>query len=434
MSDIAETLLDRVPTAARGGPDWLAALRASAASALRETGFPHKKVEDWRFTPVDPVVRVPFAHAPTEPPTGWRDLAERQAAGDDATPIILANGRPVDAPPEVSGVQIQSLAEALEADPEGVGAHLGRCAPTRYFAGLNAALFDDGLVIRVRRGQAVTTPLHIVHVTAPTGDPTAAYPRILVVAEPGSELRLVETYAGAEEGPKHLTSAVTEVSVGGGAVVDHLRVVQGSPVGYHLADLSVRQEGSSSYTSRSVALGGALTRLDLSAVMEGEGASCTLDGVYHVGGTEHVDHHTFVDHAEPRCSSRETYRGLLDGRGHAVFDGTMRVAKHAQQSAAHQENRNLLLSDDATIHTKPHLQIDADDVSCSHGATIGSLDPDALFYLRSRGLRREHAEAVLTYAFVKEVVDRIPHAASRERIARALRARLPHGESTGDFE
>ncbi len=436
MTQAAQTLMDRVPEApAPRGPGWLADLRGRAATALRETGFPHKKIEAWRFTPVDPVVRVPFAGPPAEPPAGWEAIAEGELTGGELPTIFLVNGRPAgQAASPMPGVEVTSLAEALDKDVEALRAHLGQHAPSAYFSALNAALFDDGLFVRVRQGQALETPLHIVHVTAPGAAPVAAYPRIVVAAEPGSELRLVESYVGEEGGQKHLTSPVTEIGLERGAVVDHLRVVRGAQTGYHVANLSVSQDQSSSYSSRSVVLGGALTRIDLDVVMKGEGASCTLDGIYHVDGKDHVDHHTFIDHAEPRCSSQETYRGLLSGRGHAVFDGTIAVRKHAQQSSAHQENRNLLLSDDATIHTKPHLQIDADDVSCSHGATIGSLDDSALFYLRARGVGREHAEAMLTYAFVKEVVDRIPHAASRQRIGRALLSRLPHGEAAAELE
>jgi Fe-S cluster assembly protein SufD len=433
---LAETLLDRVDELPRQGPAWLTELREQAAGSLREHGFPHKKLEAWRFSPVDSIVRVPFHRAPDEPAPAWEKLAARDLEGDASFRVLSINGRVrLDGePPE--GVQIDDLAGALKGDPEGDGLrrHLGQAVPTEHFAALNTALFDDVVVVRVQTGAASETPVHLVHVTAPGSDPTAAYPRVLVVAEAGSELRLIETYVGASEGPKQLTSAVTEVFVGDGAVVDHLRVVRGEATGHHLASLSVRQARSSSYASRSVVLGGALSRLDIDVVMQGEFASCVLDGIYHTSGAAHVDHHTFIDHAVPRCSSQETYRGILDGRSHAVFDGTIAVRKDAQQSSAHQENRNLLLSDDATIHTKPHLQIDADDVSCSHGATIGALDADSLFYLRARGIGEEQAQAMLTYAFVKALVDRIPDEPSRRRIGRALLERLPHGEHESESD
>ena len=426
MSQHAETLLDRVDRRPDAGPAWLRERREEAARGLKASGFPHKKIEDWRFTPVDPVVRVPFHPAPA--------AVEPEAAGatDGGFCALMVNGRARLEGQPPAGVRVESLAAVLEAEPDRLAEILGKAAASRYFAALNDALFEDGLVVTLERGAAVEAPLHLLHVTAPAADPAAAYPRVVVIAEPGSEARLIETYAGESTGSKYLTSAVTEVFVGDGAVVDHLRVVKGEATGYHLATLAVRQERSSSYASRSVALGGAITRVDIDVALLGEGASCVLDGIYHVDGTAHVDHHTFIDHVVPRCSSQETYRGILDGRGHAVFDGTIAVRKDAQQSSAHQENRNLLLSDDATVHTKPHLQIDADDVSASHGATIGALDEDALFYLRARGIGREQAEAMLTYSFVKELVDRIPDEASRESLGRALLERLPHGESVTD--
>jgi Fe-S cluster assembly protein SufD len=436
MSTIAETLLDRIAASPRGGPAWVAELRERAARSLEQTGFPHKKVEAWRFTPIDQVVRIPFHLAPAVPPPGWEAVVEREVdlegGGDDSFRVVVVNGRPrlEGEPPD--GVELVGLAAALAGEEGALRDVFGQAAPLEYFAALNAALFEDGVIVRVREGAALERPLHVVHVTAPGADPAAAYPRVLVIAEPRSSVQVIESYLGHSAGAKSLTCAVTEVVVGQGASLDHLRVVSAVESDYHLASLSVRQDASSSYASRSVVLGGGLTRLDLDVVLGGEGASCVLDGIYHASGSAHIDHHTFIDHAVPRCSSQEVYRGLIDGRGHGVFDGTIAVRKDAQQSSAHQENRNLLLSDDATVHTKPHLQIDADDVSCSHGATIGDLDDDALFYLRARGIGAEQAQAMLTYAFVKELVDRIPHEASRRRISRALLERLPHGSDVSE--
>jgi Fe-S cluster assembly protein SufD len=439
MSTIAETLLDRISVLPQGNPAWVAELRERAASSLKETGFPHKKVEAWRFTPIEALVRVPFGAAPAEPPPGWEGVVEQEATveGDDSLRVLVVNGRPRlegEAPEGITiegeapeGVEIAALADALAGGEGALRDYLGQAAPAAYFGALNTALFEDGLVVRVREGARIDRPLHVVHVTAPGADPAAAYPRLLVIAEPRAELQVIESYVGHSGGAKSLTCAVTEVFVGQGASVDHLRVVSAIDSDAHLAHLAVRQDASSSYASRSVVLGGGLTRLDLDATLRGEGASCALDGIYHATGSAHIDHHTFIDHAVPRCSSQEVYRGLIDDRGHGVFDGTIAVRKDAQQSSAHQENRNLLLSDDATVHTKPHLQIDADDVSCSHGATIGDLDEEALFYLRARGIGEAQAQAMLTYAFVKELVDRIPHEASRRRIGGALLERLPHG-------
>jgi Fe-S cluster assembly protein SufD len=222
---------------------------------------------------------------------------------------------------------------------------------------------------------------------------------------------------------------VTEIVLGPGAKVEHTRITEGAAESLHIGTLSVSQARESGYASRVVTIGGALSRLDLDVVLDGEGADCLLDGVYHVTGREHVDCYTRIDHARPYCTSNERYRGVVDGKGHAVFDGTIIVRKQSQRTDAHQENRNLLLSDDATVHTKPHLRIDADDVKCSHGATIGALDEDSLFYLRARGIPEARARTILTYAFVRELVDPIPQPALRRRAGELLLARLNDGQA-----
>ena len=392
----------RIPDETRAdGPAWLAALRRDAAARLRETGFPTRKTEAWRFTPVKPVTSVPFE-------TPARDGA---AAGWTVR----------------SGPDVRPLREVLERDPESVAEHLGKLAAPEHFAALNAALFHDGLVVVIPEGARLDTPIELEHAGVPGAGPTAAYPRVLVIAGARSEATLVETYL-VREGEKHLTNAVTEVVLGEDAKLDHTRVHEGAQNGFHLGTLAVRQGRSSRYASHVVTLGGALTRLDLGVELAGEGAECTLDGVYHVRGDDHVDHQTRIDHAKPHCTSHESYRGVLDGRGHAVFNGIIVVRRDAQRTSAHQENRNLLLSDDAVIHTKPHLEIDADDVKCGHGATIGALDETALFYLRTRGISEDEARDILTFAFVQALLDRIPHAPVRTRLARALLARLPNGD------
>jgi Fe-S cluster assembly protein SufD len=426
-SDTISGLLATVPaTVASGGPSWLTGLRREATDRLRSGGFPTRKTEAWRFTPVKPVVSVPFVSEPPGPGVDW-DTWVSERLGDDGTfRVVLVNGVPRPAGPPPEGVQVASLASVLAEDPARVEGQLCRIARSEYFGALNAALFEDGLVVRIAAGAAPAVPVQIVHVAAPGQAPTAAYPRILVVCDPGAQAQVVETYLG-REGEKHLTNVVTEVALGANARLDHLRVYEGVAGGYHAAALAVRQDRDSSYTSRVVAVGGDWYRLDLDVTFAGPGAEARLDGVYHVTGREHIDHHTFVDHAVPHCTSHEHYRGLADGAGRAVFDGTVVIRRDAQQSAAHQQNHNLLLSDDATVNTKPHLEIDADDIAASHGATIGALDPESLFYLRTRGIGREQAEALLTFAFVEEILQDLPNEAIRRRINKVLLARLPNG-------
>ena len=389
----------RIPTdVSSHGPEWLVGLRRAAADRLQETGFPTRKTEAWRFTSVKPVTDVAFE--PDAPrASGWT---------------------------QASSPYVRLLSEVLEESPKSIAEYLGTVARAEHFAALNAALFEDGLVVHIPEGARLEAPIEIEHLGVPSGGPTAAYPRVLVIAGARSEAQIVETYL-TRDGAKHLTNAVTEVVVGEDAKVDHTRVHEGTSNGFHLGTLAVQQDRGSRYSSRVVTLGGALVRLDLSVTLDGEGAECELDGVYLAGRDDHVDHQTLIDHAKPHCTSRESYRGVLDENGEAVFNGIIVVRRDAQQTSAHQENRNLLLSDDAVIHTKPHLEIDADDVKCSHGATIGALDETALFYLRARGIAEEQARDILTFAFVQALLDRIPHEPVRRRLARAVLARLPHG-------
>lgn len=410
----------RIP---RTGPAWLGGLRERAAASLRTRGLPTRKDEAWRFTSLRNVIERVAPAVATEHPPQWID----DWRGDDATwAIVIAGGVPrvgAAAPPGVDAALIRDAAGELR---ELVQAHLGTLARVEHFTALNLALFEHGLVIRVREGASVDRPLHIVYGAAGSG---VVYPRVLVLAAPGSAFTLIESFVTRDA---TLTSAVTEIVVGAGARVDHVRAHHGAARGHLLGTLAVRQDQGSRLASRVVTLGGALTRLDLDVVLAGEGAECRLHGAYHAGRGEEVDHHTTIEHAAPGCTSHEVYRGIVDGTGHAVFDGTIVVRRDAQKTSAHQENRNLLLSDDAVVNTKPHLQIDADDVSCSHGATVGSLDDREIFYLRTRGIDEERARALLTFAFVRELVEDIPHAPLTRRLTLYMLARLPHGDMLED--
>lgn len=422
-------LLSTLPERLEGGPEWLVGLRRDAAARLREGGFPGKKHEKWRFTSVRDVVDTAFQRSTGGEPdgsavTGWVDAR----LGEDTTfRVVLAGGAPIFAGRAPDGVRVVSLAEAIASDAALLEPVLGRLAPAEHFAALNAAMFTDGVLVVIEPGAAVETPISLVHVARASDAPSAAYPRVVVLAQPGSRATLVETFL-SQEGATHLTNAVSEIVVGDDARLDHTRIVLGAERSFHLAHLAVRQERDSFYASRVLTLGGALSRLELDVRLAGEGAETVLDGVYHVDGTEHVDHQVFVDHAAPHGSSSARYRGLLDGKGHAVVNVMGVVRKSAPGTSAHQENRNLLLSDDATIDTKPHLEIETDDVKASHGATVGALDETALFYLRSRGLPEALARDVLTFAFVRELIARIPHAPTAERAGEAVLARLPSGE------
>jgi len=324
------------------------------------------------------------------------------------------------------GVQARSLREVLRSEPALLEGHLDLGGEPQHFAALNTALFEDGLWIDVPDGVVVEDPIEIEHAIPTVG---VGYPRILVTAGRSAQLNIIETYMSSRG--NHLTNSVVELDLAPDAKVDHVRIHEN--YGLQVGRVDVRQGADSRYRSTVITLGGALLRFDVRCLLQGRGAECVLDGAYLVEGRDHVDHHTLVEHQAPHCRSDQTYRGIASGKGVAVFDGMVVVHRDAQKTEAHQENRNLLLSDTATVHTKPHLEIDADDVICSHGATVGSLDMDQLFYLRARGVPNELAHAMLTFAFLESIVDRVSHEPTRIRMRDALLSRIPHGEQVGEF-
>jgi len=393
-----QTLLASLPTSFDTGPEWLRALRGRAADRLRDQGLPTKRTEAWRFTPVRSVVDAEFSR-------------------DDKGIASLVSALP-------DGVTVRNLNEVLESEPELLEGRLDLGGAPSHFAALNTALFDDGLWIDVSAGTVAAAPIELSQVVPTRSEPGVTYPRVLVTLGESAELTLIETYASNQAG--ELSNSVVEVDLGRNAKMSHVRVHQNA--GLQVGRVDVRQAADSGYRSTVVTLGGALLRFDVRCLLQGKGAECQLDGVYLIDGVDHADHHTLVEHQAPHCRSAQTYRGIVSGKGTAVFDGVVIVHRDAQKTEAHQENRNLLLSDTATVHTKPHLEIDADDVICSHGATVGSLDEDQLFYLRARGIPEDLALAMLTYAFLESIVDRVNHEPTRERMREALLARIPHGD------
>ena len=393
-----QTLLESLPSSFDTGPDWLRALRGRASEALREQGLPTKRTEAWRFTPVRSVVDTQFSREDKDVPALISELP--------------------------AGVSVRSLKEVLETQPQLLEGRLDLGGAPSHFAALNTALFRDGLWIDVPKGTVVQAPIEIAHAVPSSSAPGVAYPRVLVTVGESAELTLIEAYSGDEA--RQLSNSLVEVDLGRDAKMSHVRVHENA--GLQVGRVDVRQGPDSRYRSTVVTLGGALLRFDVRCLLQGKGAECELDGVYLIDGDDHVDHHTLVEHQAPNCRSGQTYRGIVSGKATAVFDGVVIVHRDAQKTEAHQENRNLLLSDMATVHTKPHLEIDADDVICSHGATVGSLDEDQLFYLRARGVPEDFARAMLTYAFLESIVDRVSHEPTRLRMREALLSRIPHGD------
>ena len=416
------------------GVPWLDELRAAGLARFRAQGFPTPRSEAWKYTDVAPIARRSFRPASGEdetPAEAIREAVARAARGIDADHrLVFVNGR---YRPEFSatgeardGRVVGSLAGHLRDDPESLRRHLAQ-PPRRAdgFAALNAAFAADGLYVVLPAGSGAGV-IHLCFVAA--GEDVASHARSLVVAGPGSSAVLVESYVSAGDTPG-LVNVATDLALAAGASVEHYRAQQENDRSYHVGAVTVRQADDSRYRILALGLGGRIGRCDIDVSLDAEGAECTLEGLYAVRGRQHIDFHTRIDHRKPRGVSRELFKGILDGHGRGVFNGKVVVHEDAQRTDATQANHNLLLSRHAEIDTKPELEIYADDVKCSHGATVGQLDEDMLFYLRSRGLDEGLARATLTYAFAEEVLGRIGLVGLRRQAAAALARIVPGAEA-----
>ncbi len=408
-------------------PAWLRDLRERSIARFDELGFPTTKHEEWRFTNVAPIAQTAFQLAKTSavrPPVSA--IEPFLVGGGDQHCLVFVNGR---YSPELSrggrspaGVRVGSLAEALAADPGLIERHLGAQAADGAFAALNTAFVADGAYVHVPAGTQLDAPVQLLFLAQPGGEPLVMHPRTLVVVEGGARVAVVETYAATADGV-YWTNAVTEVVVGDGARVDWHRVQRESERAYHTATTHSRQGRDSVVHLHMVALGAALSRHDVHTVLEGSGGTAILNGLYLPRGEQHVDHHTWIDHAAPHCETHEYFNGVLDGRARSVFSGRIIVRPGAQRTDSKQTNNNLLLSADAHADSQPQLEIYADDVKCTHGSTTGPLDEKALFYLRSRGVGADAARRLLTYGFAAEILDRMEVQPLRERLDGLVRER-----------
>jgi Fe-S cluster assembly protein SufD len=416
-----------------GNAGWLRELRTWARERFAERGFPTTREEAWRYTNLAPLARTPFPLAPADAGVASEQLQAATFEELHACRLVFVNGRfdrGLSALPG-EGVALASLAEALAQGAEALEPHLGQVAPVEQspLVALNTAFLLDGPYLRIPAGMALAYPIHVVYIATAEG---LSQPRALIVAEAGSRATVIEQHLGAGEA-RHFTNAVTEIVLEQGAAIEHYRLQQEGARGYHINGLHVRQARDSRFTAHGLDLGGLLVRNDLRSVLA-EGAHCELNGLYLAGGRQHVDNHTLIEHARPGAVSRELYKGVLDGRGRAVFNGRVVVHPDAQQSDAQQMNANLLLSEDAEVDTKPELEIYADDVKCSHGATVGQLDADQLHYLRTRALDEGTARDLLTFAFANEVLQRFALAPLRHGLDRRLTRRLLAGREIEEVE
>jgi len=412
---------------AGAGLPWLQRTRAVAFERFAELGFPTLRDEDWKYTSVATLEKRAFKFVP-ESLNGVRADQVAPLALGDSHLLVFVNGRHAPGLSRLgrlpSGADVGSLAQALAKRPDRFEALLTRDAEALVtgFTALNAAFWADGATIDLAAGCVVEKPIHLLFIT--TDADLAVHPRNIIRAGAGSQVEIIEHYVGLNDAA-YFTNAVTHIEVDTSAAVIHTKLQQEGLRGYHIADIRADQERDSRFTSQSFALGGLLSRNDIATRLDAQGCEATLIGLYMANGRQHMDHHTLIDHARPRGTSREFYKGVLDGAARAVFNGKVIVRPDAQQTDAHQSNRNLLLSEHAEVDTKPQLEIYADDVKCSHGATVGQLDAEQIYYLRSRGMDDAAARALLTFAFAEDVATRVSCVPLRSRLEQLLRGRLP---------
>ena len=400
---------------ANGGaaaPEWARSLRLAAITRFETLGFPTTRNEDWHFTSVTPIVeanRAPLTHASGA--VSRADLEPFAFGSANWHTLVFVNGLynaelsgGADLP---DGVRVLPLAQAYDEVPILVEQYLGRIASfdAHAFTALNTAFINDGAVVHVKQDIELAHPIHLLFVNdaATTG---AAQPRNLIVVDRHAKATVIESYAGIGDGA-YFTNAVTEAVLADGATLTHLKLQRESTRANHVGTLDVRQGRDSHLFSFSFATGAALSRTNVYTELRGEGCGATLNGLYLGDNVQHIDHQTRIEHVEPNCYSRELYKGILDGASHGVFNGKVFVHPAAQKTDGKQTNNTLLLSERAQIDTKPQLEIFADDVKCTHGATVGRLDETALFYMKSRGINARTARELLTYAFAADVLETI---------------------------
>ena len=416
-------------TLVQAAPAWLNERRESAARQFASVGFPTTRLEDWRFTNVSPIAEANWPLA-----QGGFTPAEALTAAvtiPGAVRLVILNGQFAAGLSDLSalpkGLRIASLRDGARDATDGIETYLGKVfsIASHPFAALNTSFLDDGVAIMVTKGAVVETPIHIVIVTG-GNQPVVAHPRVLIVAGENSQVRVAQTFIGAPD-TAYFNNAVIEVVVGPGALVQLYTDQRESDRAFHIANIQAHVEAKGVFESHAFSTGARIMRHDIGIGLKGEGADCTMNGVYLADGERLMDTHTSLDHAMPHCTSHEIYKGILAGKGKAVFNGRIIVQLDAQKTDAKQTNRALLLSDDATINSNPQLEIFADDVKCTHGAAVGQLDEEAMFYLQARGLNRAEARDMLLHAFAGEVIAGLKIPALREQIESNFFSRLRQG-------
>jgi len=403
-------------------PSWLKKIREQAISHFDRNGFPTPRLEEWKYTHVDPIVKSSFQL--------WEKGMKHSLTLETLTPflfeqnhwnrLVFVNGcfdaslSQTENLPQ--GVQVRNLNDVVATDPDLISKHLAQYSLTEKnsFTALNTAFIEDGYVFYLPKGVQIKEPIHFLFITDSEEGSVLAHPRNLIIADEGAQATVIESYV-SKKGISYFNNTVTEIRLEQSAKLHYYKIQNESEQAFHIAATQVHQERDSYFSSFVFSLGAALARQELNVVFQDEGTECILDGLYLVKGSQHVDHHTLIDHKKPHGTSNQLYKGILDGRSTAVFNGKVHVHKDAQQTDAHQMNKNLMLSDQATVDTKPQLDIYANDVKCTHGAAIGQLEDHEMFYLKSRGISEEMAKSLLTYGFASELISRVRVQALKER-------------------
>jgi Fe-S cluster assembly protein SufD len=414
---------------------WIRRLRENAMARFEELGFPTTKDEEWKYTNVASIARTPFTPLVLEgtpaDPTAANELARFGIAETKDSQLIFVNGRLRDdlssltaLPAELVAMDL-SQAFADERYSEIARAHLSRHADSvaNGFTALNTAFAAHGAFVYIPRGVTINVPLHLLFITDAIEIGQVTFPRVLVVAEVNSSATLIENYVSSHDS-QYFTNAVVEVVLKDGARLEHYKVQREGAQAFHVATTVADLGASSSYDATTITFGAQLSRHDIQVTMDHEGAECWVDGLYLVTAAQHTDTHSVIDHRRPHCTSRQLYKGILDGKSRAVFNGKIFVRHDAQKTDAMQTNKNLLLSNEARVDTKPQLEILADDVKCAHGAAVGQIDEEELFYLKTRGIHSDLARNLLTYGFAEEVIGKIKIDSIRRQLDEAVLNRL----------
>ncbi len=416
---------------------WFVPVRKAAMARFMELGFPTTADEDWRYTNVAGVAETAFVASKPANESALAQIIEPLRIAPDAPLLIVVNGRVSQKLSSIrtlpQGVRFGSLRLAMEQEDPAVRGHLARHARhmEHPFTALNTALFEDGMFLEIAAGAIVERPLHVIHMLTRGNGPQMCHARNLIVCGANSQSTVIETYISEDAGGQ-FHNVVTEIIAQDSAIVDYYKITREGDQTSHIGTLQLQQQRGSNVHAFAGTFGGGLVRHDINTVLDGEGCDCGLNGLYMVDGQQHVDNHLVVTHAQPHCDSREYFKGVLDGKGKGIFSGKIIVKPGAQKTDAKQTNSSLLLSRDAQVESKPQLEIFADDVKCTHGATIGQMNEEAIFYLQTRGIDENSARGLLVFAFANDVLQRVKVEPLRQQLERIVIDRLPESYHVGE--